>query len=127
MGQGRRDVSPMVTVSRPYRIAVIGAAGAGREDYELARHLGGLLASAGAVVLCGGHGGVMEGVARGAAEAGGLVVGILKGGMRTPGSESLWPRAWETRETLSWYGRRKPWSRSGDLGAPSRRSLSPER
>ena len=69
MGQGRRDVSAVATVSRPYRIAVIGAAGAGREDYELARHLGGLLASAGAVVLCGGHGGVMEGVARGAAEA----------------------------------------------------------
>lgn len=72
-------MSATAAVSRPYRVAVIGSAGAGREDYEVARRLGGLLASAGAVVLCGGHGGVMEGVARGASEAGGVVVGILKG------------------------------------------------
>ena len=66
-------------VNRPYRIAVIGAAGASDEDYEIARLLGGELASLGAVVLCGGHGGVMEGVARGVSEAGGLAIGILRG------------------------------------------------
>ena len=37
------------------------------------------LAEAGAVVVCGGRGGVMEGAARGAAEGGGLSVGILPG------------------------------------------------
>ncbi|MEJ2205951.1 MAG: TIGR00725 family protein [Gemmatimonadota bacterium] len=64
---------------RPLRIAVVGAAAAAPGDYEDARALGAALAEAGAVVLCGGHGGVMEGVARGAAEAGGLVVGLLRG------------------------------------------------
>jgi len=64
---------------RPYRVAVIGAAGASEEDYEQARLLGSELAAQGAVVLCGGHGGVMEGVARGVTEAGGLAVGILRG------------------------------------------------
>lgn len=66
-------------VQRPLRIAVVGAATASPDDYEVARALGAALAHAGAVVLCGGHGGVMEGAARGAAEAGGLVVGLLKG------------------------------------------------
>ena len=69
----------MSAVNRPFRVAVVGAAGASDEDYEIARRLGGELASLGAVVLCGGHGGVMEGAARGASEAGGLAIGILRG------------------------------------------------
>lgn len=69
----------MKGAARPYRIAVIGAAGASDEDYDVARRLGSELAALGAVVLCGGHGGVMEGVARGVTEAGGLAVGILRG------------------------------------------------
>lgn len=68
------------TVPRPLRIAVIGAASASPADYRDAQALGIALADAGAVVLCGGHGGVMEAVARGASEVGGLVVGLLKGG-----------------------------------------------
>lgn len=63
----------------PVRISVIGAAEATDEEYRLARALGDALARAGAVVVCGGYGGVMEGAARGAWEAGGLTVGILKG------------------------------------------------
>ena len=35
------------------------------------------LAEAGAVVVCGGRGGVMEAASRGAAEAGGVVIGVL--------------------------------------------------
>ena len=66
-------------VMRPFRVAVVGAAAASLEDYETARALGSALARAGAVVLCGGHGGVMEAAARGASEAGGTAVGILRG------------------------------------------------
>lgn len=69
----------MSAVNRPFRVAVVGAARASDEEYEIARLLGGELASLGAVVLCGGHGGIMEGAARGASEAGGLAIGILRG------------------------------------------------
>ncbi len=75
MGQGRvtEGVEPAV------RVAVIGAAAASDEEYEMARALGGALARSGAVVICGGRGGVMEAVARGCAEEGGTCVGILPG------------------------------------------------
>ena len=45
----------------------------------MAEAVGRLLATRGAVVVCGGLGGVMEGVCRGAAGAGGLSVGLLPG------------------------------------------------
>jgi uncharacterized protein (TIGR00725 family) len=45
----------------------------------LAEDVGRLLAEAAATVVCGGRGGVMEAVARGAAEAGGTVIGIVPG------------------------------------------------
>ncbi len=48
-----------------------------------------MLAELGAVVLCGGLGGVMEAVSRGAAEAGGTVVGILPGPDRSSGNRYL--------------------------------------
>jgi uncharacterized protein (TIGR00725 family) len=71
-------VSPPAAVERPLRIAVVGGAGATDVEYEMARAVGEELARAGAVVVCGGHGGVMEAVARGAAAAGGWTVGILR-------------------------------------------------
>ncbi len=46
---------------------------------ELARAVGRAVAAAGAVLVCGGLGGVMQAAARGAREAGGLTVGILPG------------------------------------------------
>ncbi len=61
------------------RIAVCGAGDCDPATYELARQVGRLLAHAGAVLLCGGLGGVMEAACRGAREAGGLTVGILPG------------------------------------------------
>ncbi|MDP7114336.1 MAG: TIGR00725 family protein [Myxococcota bacterium] len=60
-------------------VGVIGAGSADPELYELARALGAGLATAGLCVVNGGLGGVMEASARGAAEAGGLTVGILPG------------------------------------------------
>jgi len=46
---------------------------------SLAEEVGRRLAEAGAVVVCGGLGGVMAAACRGAAEAGGLTVGLLPG------------------------------------------------
>lgn len=63
----------------PYRIAVVGAGQASEGEYTTARALGRALASGGAVLVCGGLGGVMEAAARGARESGGLTVGILPG------------------------------------------------
>lgn len=73
---------------RPYRIAVIGGSRADEEDRERARRLGAALARLGAVVVCGGRGGVMEAVARGACEEGGLTVGVLPG--TDPGAANPW-------------------------------------
>ena len=60
-------------------VGVIGAGTCGREVYELARKVGEGIARAGAILVCGGLGGVMEGACRGAYEAGGTTVGILPG------------------------------------------------
>jgi len=61
------------------RIGVIGASRPSRAVARLAYEVGRLLGARGAVVLCGGLGGVMEEVARGVRETGGLTVGILPG------------------------------------------------
>jgi uncharacterized protein (TIGR00725 family) len=60
---------------------VIGSGGCeqGSEPGRLAEEVGRRLAEAGATVVCGGLSGVMEAVARGAAGAGGEVIGIVPG------------------------------------------------
>jgi uncharacterized protein (TIGR00725 family) len=45
----------------------------------MVQQLGGLLAGAGYAIICGGLGGVMEAVCRGASEKNGLTIGILPG------------------------------------------------
>ena len=59
-------------------IAVFGSSTArpGDETYGLGLELGAALARAGAAVMTGGYGGVMEACSRGASEAGGHVVGV---------------------------------------------------
>lgn len=49
------------------------------EELDTAEEVGRLLAEGGAVVVCGGLGGVMEAACRGARSAGGLTLGILPG------------------------------------------------
>jgi uncharacterized protein (TIGR00725 family) len=61
----------------PMRVSVVGGSTVDTEDTERARRVGRLLARRGHVVVCGGLGGVMEAVCRGASEAGGDTVGIL--------------------------------------------------
>jgi uncharacterized protein (TIGR00725 family) len=60
-------------------VAVVGSASPTLAGHEAARRVGSLLARRGAVVLCGGRGGVMEAAALGAAEEGGLSLGLLPG------------------------------------------------
>jgi uncharacterized protein (TIGR00725 family) len=75
-------------VSGPY-VAVCGPGAATEEEIARAKEVGRRLAEAGAVVLCGGLGGVMDAAAAGAAEAGGTVIGILPGDTRSGASVHL--------------------------------------
>jgi len=70
----------MKDIRKRPRIAVIGGSRAGRQALDTALEVGRLIARSGAVVVCGGLGGVMEAASRGAREEGGLVIGILPGG-----------------------------------------------
>ena len=64
-------------MSRAPQIAVIGGGGEDEAGAALAEEVGRRLAEAGAVVVCGGLGGVMAAAARGASKAGGTVIGIV--------------------------------------------------
>jgi uncharacterized protein (TIGR00725 family) len=68
-------------------VAVVGAGTAANTTDASAESVGRLLAEAGAVVVCGGLGGVMAAACRGAAKAGGLTVGILPGDDRSPANQ----------------------------------------
>lgn len=59
------------------QIGVIGSERCSRQAYETARAVGELVAKHGAVLVTGGLGGVMEAACVGAAEAGGVTVGVL--------------------------------------------------
>jgi uncharacterized protein (TIGR00725 family) len=60
-------------------VGVIGAGECSERVYELARKVGYGIGRMGCILVCGGLRGVMEGAARGCAEAGGLAVGVLPG------------------------------------------------
>jgi len=69
-------------------IGVIGDSSCSPEEAKLAETVGELLAQRGATIVCGGLGGVMEAVCRGAKSKGGLTVGIL------PGQDSSMANHW---------------------------------
>jgi uncharacterized protein (TIGR00725 family) len=60
-------------------VAVIGSASTDAEYAALAEEVGREIARRGAILVCGGRGGVMEAACRGAKSAGGTTVGILPG------------------------------------------------
>lgn len=70
-------------------VAVCGAGEATEQQRRSAEEVGRLLARRGAVVLCGGLGGVMEAAARGVREEGGTVIGILPGDSRMAANANL--------------------------------------
>lgn len=63
-------------------ITVIGGSQCTADEVRLAEEVGRELARRGAVLICGGLGGVMEAACRGASSEGGLTVGILPGESR---------------------------------------------
>jgi uncharacterized protein (TIGR00725 family) len=69
-------------------IAVIGDSSCSPEEAKLAQTVGELLAQQHVTVICGGLGGVMEAVCRGAKSKGGLTVGILPG--QDPNTANPW-------------------------------------
>jgi uncharacterized protein (TIGR00725 family) len=70
------------------QIAVVGGSVATDPVIAMATEVGAALASAGAIVVCGGLGGVMEAACQGAKSAGGVTVGILPG--HDPGAANAW-------------------------------------
>ena len=70
----------------PY-VAVVGPGEARPDERELAEELGLGLARAGAVIVCGGLGGVMAAACRGASAAQGTTIGILPGTDRNEANE----------------------------------------
>ncbi len=61
------------------RIGIIGAGRCDETIYDLAYSVGQMVAERGAILYCGGLGGVMEASAKGAVSKGGVTVGILPG------------------------------------------------
>jgi uncharacterized protein (TIGR00725 family) len=70
-------------------VSVVGSGTASGELYEKAREVGRLVAERGGTLICGGHSGVMEAAARGAAEVGGTAIGILPDEDRKKANEYL--------------------------------------
>lgn len=68
------------------RVSVIGGSSIPDAVYEQARELGRLLGTRGHELVCGGRGGVMDGVCRGVQESGGHTIGILPGPDRAAGN-----------------------------------------
>ena len=63
-------------------IAVIGGGQSSKEEAKLAEEVGRELARQGAILVCGGLGGVMEAACKGASSQGGITIGILPGDSR---------------------------------------------
>ncbi len=63
-------------------IAVIGGNQCSPQEARLAEEVGRELAKRGAILVCGGLGGIMEAACRGASSEGGITIGILPGDSR---------------------------------------------
>lgn len=71
-------------------VGVIGGSYNLSQDVESsAIEMGRLIAKEGWIIICGGRGGVMEAVAKGASQEGGVVIGILPGPSREEGNPYL--------------------------------------
>lgn len=68
-------------------IAVIGASQASASEMKTAELVGREIAKSGAALVCGGMGGVMEAVCKGASQEGGITIGILPGDNRLSANE----------------------------------------
>ncbi|MEW5901090.1 MAG: TIGR00725 family protein [Acidobacteriota bacterium] len=71
------------------RIGVIGGNSPDDRSILMAFKVGQLIAESGAILVCGGMGGVMEAAASGAKHAGGLTVGIIPGTIPAEANQSI--------------------------------------
>ena len=71
-----------MTEKRKKIIAVIGGGQPSPEEARLAEEVGRKLAKQGAILVCGGLGGIMEAACKGATSEGGVTIGILPGESR---------------------------------------------
>ncbi len=71
------------------QIGVIGAGSCETDIAVKAYNVGQAIATAGAALICGGMGGVMEQACKGAKDAGGVTIGILPTDKRRSGNEEL--------------------------------------
>ncbi len=78
-----------MSAQRAVVIAVIGAAACDAGQAQMAEEVGRLLAARGAILVCGGRGGVMEAACRGAFQAGGMTIGLLPGNDSSQGNPYL--------------------------------------
>ncbi|RKX25320.1 MAG: TIGR00725 family protein [Candidatus Zixiibacteriota bacterium] len=78
-----------MTNERKPIIAIIGAGKCSKKLRDQAALVGRYVAEKGAVVVCGGMGGIMKGAARGAKEAGGTTIGILPTDNRDDANEYI--------------------------------------
>ena len=76
-------------ISKKKFIAVIGGGQCSEEEARLAEAVGRELAKRGAILVCGGLGGVMEAACRGASSEGGITIGILPGDNRQAANSSV--------------------------------------
>jgi len=81
---GRRS-----SLNHPVQIGVVGACVCDSSVDRLAEDVGRAVAQSGALLVCGGLGGVMEAAARGAKREGGFTLGILPGVSRASANEYL--------------------------------------
>ena len=76
-------------MKQPVYVSVAGSGEVAPEVAALAEEVGSLLAKGGAVLVCGGLGGVMESACRGAKSEGGVTVGILPGTSRADANDHV--------------------------------------
>jgi uncharacterized protein (TIGR00725 family) len=76
-------------MTRKTLISVIGPSECSEWEAQAAESVGRLLATNDVSVICGGRGGVMEAVCRGAQEAGGVTIGLLPGSKAEEGNRYL--------------------------------------
>lgn len=71
------------------QIGVIGAGNCGEKASKIAEDVGKRIAESGAILVCGGLGGIMERASRGAKMAGGTTLGILPGNKKEDANQYI--------------------------------------
>jgi len=122
-GTGQNDGEAVVRRLKPSApsvtgpiIAIIGGSAPTRGEAATAEAVGHALAAEGAILICGGRGGVMKAACRGAKQAGGLTIGIL------PGTNRRGANPYVDIPIVTGIGEARAGGRAGDVGGEARRT-----